>query len=460
MTKLCKLDLNIGDEIRLTVAAPEPLDPRYRVVVKAMMQAMDAPAAHIQEERAAPVYGSPEIIAARDQWIPSELWVLQGKYADQNEAISAYRKAFPHSQRTDKAISVRYAVLQPDRSKDAGYIRDRIPSHNDTSWIVPDTMEISDRTRWSEAEDEVIRRAGCVAYARTNYRLAYLNSNRIDKAISVRYDRLRRMAGTVAPENPIPEPEIVPKPEQRQEPVSTGAEVTLHDPIPEPEPEPEPETPVPALAVTPKPRKDGWAEEEDNLIRDALSPQEAITTHRQAYGRLRTDGAIQARYKKLNRDRDSAPPADEDTIQVPAPKPETQAAAPEAPVSLDPHNLPDALLRHLLVSTSAEDAADRYRQQYRGAKPYKTQDIITIFRSLSMPIRIGVSVETRAGVGKITRINRDGNPTVIIDCKKMGKIVLDPVNIYRENRILRPQLPEIQDDPSGLSSPLSSQVAA
>jgi len=449
MTKLCKLDLNIGDEIRLTVAAPEPLDPRYRAVVKAMMQAMDAPAAHIQEEQAAPVYGSPKIIAARDQWIPSELWVLQGKYADQNEAISAYRKAFPHSQRTDKAISVRYAVLQQDRSKDAGYIRDRIPSHNDTSWIVPDTMEISDRIRWSEAEDEVIRRAGCVAYARMNYRLAYPNSKRTNKSINIRYDRLRRMAGGTAPEDLIKEPEIIPEPEQRQEPVSTGTEVTLHDPIPEPEPEPEP--PIPA--VPPKPRKDAWGEEEDNLIRDAASPQEAIITHRQAHGSLRTDGAIQARYKKLNKDRDSAPPAEEDTTQVPAPEPETQAATPEAPVSLDPNDLPDTLLRHLLVSTSAEDATDRYRQQYRGAKPYKIQDIITIFRSLSMPIRIGVSVETRAGVGKITRINRDSNPTVIIDCKKMGKIVLDPVNIYRENRIVRPQLPEQPDDPSSSFHP-------
>lgn len=371
MTKTYKLDLNIGDEIQLKVNAPDPLDPRYRQVIDTMIAAMGSPAD--------PTPPAPVTIIQREPWLREELHLIAGAAGTGDMAVSTYRAAFPHSQRTDKAIKVKHAILHPNRDSERGIVRQKRPPLNNPDDIIPSDAHINARMQWSKEEDDIIRQAGCVSHAVSTYRAAFPNSKRTDKGISIRYDRL---ATPSAP--PTVSIMITDKP-VLQEPLSTGMEVTLHDPVPEP-----------------------------------------------------------------------APPSE------PIPNPE---AAP-APVTHDPADLPDTLLRHLLVSISSQDAIDRYRQQYRGPKPYSDTDIRILYKKLGMPIRIGVMVETRVGLGKdtlcgkIKRIERNDPMYVVVDCKKEGSITIDPVSIYRENRIIRPQSPEIQDDPPGLSSHLSSQVAA
>lgn len=418
MAKTYKLDLNIGEEIRLTVNAPDPLDPRYRQVIDTMIAAMESPAD--------PAPPASTTIIQREPWLREELHLIAGATGTGDMAVSAYRAAFPGSQRTDKAIRVKHAILHPGRNLKRGIVRKKRPPLNNTDWIVPSDAHINNRMQWSEEEDNVLRHAGCVSHARTNYRIAFPNSKRTDKGISIRYDRLATLSAppTVSimeTDEPVP-----------QEPLSTGMEVTLHDPIPEPAPIP----PAPEKKV----RKDAWTLEEDSIVRSTSTPEQAVSTYLSIFGNKRPPGAIQARWRNTHSSgtQEAAPPAD------PIHEPEA------APVNVthDPADLPDTLLRHLLVSISSQDAIDRYRQQYRGPKPYSDTDIRTLYKKLSMPIRIGIGVETRAGVGKITRINRDGTPTVIIDCKKKGKIVLDPVSIYRENRIVRSQLPSPIEEPA------------
>lgn len=144
------------------------------------------------------------------------------------------------------------------------------------------------RRRWEDAEIAVISRAVSPADAYQKYRAVFPDSTRTEYSVIKKYGKLRRT-----------EPVVV-KASDIRIPVSTGDEVTLHEPLPEPEPEQD----QPVISCrdhdTQKTRKNAWLPDEDEIVKSAPTLEDAIRMHGGAFPGKRTPGAIGARWRTMN----------------------------------------------------------------------------------------------------------------------------------------------------------------
>jgi len=127
---------------------------------------------------------------------------------------------------------------------------------------------------WTQQEIDAITCATSPTEAVRLYRGAHPDSQRTDYAVIKKYGKM-------------------PKGEPIPTPVSTGDEVTLHDPIP-----------ITSCAdhapMGPTLRKNAWLPEEDDVVREAPSSEEAARLHGVMFPGKRTPAAIDARWRKLN----------------------------------------------------------------------------------------------------------------------------------------------------------------
>lgn len=183
MVRINNIELNIGDEVHLSIKSTHPLPEKYQAVLDAMIAAMKS--CDIQVPRAE----SPKVACAGAPWSQEETDALSPLIEE--DAIAAYREAFPLSDRTDKALKVRHERIhhgKGPRFRDAGSAigYDDIPVKS----VVSDRRIPSASTIYRDELDVLVSSGGSMSRTIRDYRASFPNSERSDKAVWTMYRRI------------------------------------------------------------------------------------------------------------------------------------------------------------------------------------------------------------------------------------------------------------------------------
>ena len=183
MVRINNIELNIGDEVHLSIRSIHPLPEKYQAVLDAMIAAMKS--CDIPIPRAE----SPKVACAGAPWSQEETDALSPLIEE--DAIAAYREAFPLSDRTDKALKVRHERThhgKGPRFRDAGsaIVSDDIPVKS----VVSDRRIPSASTIYRDELDVLVSSGGSMSRTIRDYRASFPNSERSDKAVWTMYRRI------------------------------------------------------------------------------------------------------------------------------------------------------------------------------------------------------------------------------------------------------------------------------
>jgi len=183
MVRINNIELNIGDEVHLSIRSIHPLPEKYQAVLDAMIAAMKS--CDIPIPRAE----SPKVACAGAPWSQEETDALSPLIEE--DAIAAYREAFPLSDRTDKALKVRHERIhhgKGPRFRDAGsaIVSDDIPVKS----VVSDRRIPSASTIYRDELDVLVSSGGSMSRTIRDYRASFPNSERSDKAVWTMYRRI------------------------------------------------------------------------------------------------------------------------------------------------------------------------------------------------------------------------------------------------------------------------------